>query len=124
MPGCPSPRSSRKRPQPRWSCRGRSCCWRERGLVRVSRGRLPPARLGQAYADWPDGLWPAHCGSAAVGKREFERHAGWVARLVAGSGAPVEHWWDLVADLLPALGWRHASDYSYPSAMSPTHEAL
>jgi hypothetical protein len=47
--------------------------------------------------------------------KDFDRHAGWMALAVAGSGVPAEHWREQVGDLLLALGWRtDRAPYSPP----------
>ena len=56
-----------------------------------------------------------------MGAKDFDRHAGWVALAVAGSGEPAEHWREEIGELLLALGWRTDRDrYSPPPAQSPT----
>jgi hypothetical protein len=56
-----------------------------------------------------------------LGTKDFDRHAGWMALAVAGSGAPAEQWREQISDLLLALGWRIDQDrYSPPPAHSPT----
>jgi hypothetical protein len=56
-----------------------------------------------------------------LGTKDFDRHAGWMALAVAGSGAPAEQWREQVGDLLLVLGWTTDRDrYSPPPAQSPT----
>ena len=64
-------------------------------------------------------------GRLPLGTKDFDRHAGWMALAVAGSGAPAEQWREQVSDLLLALGWRTERDpYSPPPAHSPTLDVL
>lgn len=60
-----------------------------------------------------------------MGTKDSDRHAGWLALAVAGSGIPAEEWRDEVGDLLFALGWRTDRDsHSRPPAHSPTLDVL
>lgn len=64
-------------------------------------------------------------GRLPLGTKDFDRHAGWLALAVAGSGVPSEDLRDEVGDLLLTLGWRTDSDpYSRPPAHSPTLDVL
>jgi hypothetical protein len=91
------------------------------GLVTVRKRRLTPTAVGVRCRQKPKALWQHIVGRLPLGTKEFDRHAGWLALAVVGSGAPAEHWHEEVAHLLFALGWGSGADpYSPPSAHSPT----
>ena len=70
-------------------------------------------------------VWQHVIARLPVGSTELDRHAGWMALAVAGSGAPAQLWRSEVSDLLYALGWHTAADRnSLPSAHSPTLDVL
>ena len=98
---------------------------RSLGLVTVRRGRLTPTAAGTRCRHDPQAMWRHIVGRLPLGKKDFDRHAGWLALAVAGSGVPVEDVQDEAADLLFLLGWRieRYSD-SRPSAHSPTLNVL
>lgn len=90
------------------------------GLVAVRKGRLTPTAAGVRCRQNPSALWDHIVGRLPLGTKEFDRHAGWMALAVAGSGVPAERWREEVGELLLALGWRtHRNNYS-PPAESPT----
>jgi len=91
------------------------------GLVAVRKGRLTPTAVGVRTRQDPPALLNHIVGRLPLGTKDFDRHAGWMALAVAGSGAPAEHWREEVGELLLALGWRTDRDrYSPPPAQSPT----
>jgi len=91
------------------------------GLVAVRKGRLTPTAAGARCRADPHALWEHIVGRLPLGTKDLDRHAGWMALAVAGSGVPAEHWREEVGDLLLALGWRTSRDrYSRPPAHSPT----
>ncbi len=90
------------------------------GLVTVRKGRLTPTAAGLRCRQDPAALWSHVVGKLPWGTREFDRHAGWMALAVAGSGVPAEDWHEEVSGLLLALGWRTRGDYAAPSAQSRT----
>ena len=95
------------------------------GLVTVRRGRLTPTVAGTRYRHDPQALWEHIVGRLPLGTKDFDRHAGWLALAVAGSGTPAEEWHGEIGDLLLALGWRTDRDpYSRPPAHSPTLDVL
>jgi len=95
------------------------------GLVTVRKGRLSPTAVGSRCREDPQALWQHIVGRLPLGTKEFDRHAGWMALAVAGSGVPAEDWRDETGDLLLALGWRSGGDrYSPPSAQSLTLAVL
>jgi len=95
------------------------------GLVTVRRGRLSPTVAGTRCRHDPQALWEHIVGRLPLGTKDFDRHAGWLALAVAGSGIPAEEWRDEIGDLLLALGWRTDRDsYSRPPAHSPTLDVL
>jgi hypothetical protein len=90
------------------------------GLVTLRRGRLTPTAAGTRCRHDPQALWEHIVGRLPLGTKDFDRHAGWLALAVAGSGIPAEEWRDEVGDLLFALGWRTDRDsHSRPPAHSP-----
>lgn len=91
------------------------------GLVLVRKGRLTPTAAGVQTRQDPHALLRHIVGRLPLGTKDFDRHAGWMALAVAGSGVPAEHWREEVGDLLLALGWRTNRDrHSPPPAQSPT----
>ncbi|WP_375431363.1 plasmid pRiA4b ORF-3 family protein [uncultured Friedmanniella sp.] len=95
------------------------------GLVSVRKGRLAPTKAGVRTREDPQALLAHIAGRLPLGTKEFERHAGWAALAVAGSGVPAEQWREQVSDLLLAFGWRTDRDsYSRPPAHSPTLDVL
>jgi hypothetical protein len=95
------------------------------GLVTVRKGRLAPSAAGTRCREDPQALWQHIVGRLPVGTKEPDRHAGWMALVVAASGVPAQEWRNEISDLLFALGWRSGSDRnSPPSAHSPTLDVL
>ena len=95
------------------------------GLVSVRKGQLMPTAAADRACRDPHALLQHIVGRLPLGRKEFERHAGWMALAVAGSGAPAEDWHDTVGDLLAHLGWRTSgAAYSPPAANSPTLDVL
>ena len=91
------------------------------GLVAVRKGRLTPTAAGTRCRQDPQALWEHIVGRLPLGTKDFQRHSGWMALAVAGSGVPAQAWHGEISDLLLALGWRSGADrYSPPSAASPT----
>ncbi len=95
------------------------------GLLTVRKSKLIPTAIGTRCRQDPRALWAHIVGRLPLGTKDFDRHAGWLALAVAGSGSPAEKWRDEISDLLLALGWRTERDsYSRPPAYSPTLEVL
>lgn len=95
------------------------------GLVTVRKGRLTATAAGIRCRQDPLALWRQIVGRLPLGPKDFDRHAGWMALAVAGSGVPAEDWRDEISDLLLALGWRSGRDrHSPPSAQSLTLAVL
>lgn len=95
------------------------------GLVVVRNRRLTPTAVGRRCREDPRALWQHIVERLPLGKKDFDRHAGWMALSVVGSGVPAEEWRAEISDLLLALGWQYAGDpYSPPSAQSPTLAVL
>ena len=95
------------------------------GLVSVRKGRLTPtAAAAKAHHD-PQRLLRHIVGRLPLGSTDFERHAGWMALAVVGSGKPANEWRQEVSNLLVALGWRSGWDQvSPPPPTSPTLDVL
>lgn len=95
------------------------------GLVAVRKGRLTPTAAGVRCRQDPRALWQHIVGRLPVSARKIDRHSGWMALAVAGSGVPAQEWRSEISELLFALGWRSGADrYSPPSAHNPTLDAL
>jgi hypothetical protein len=95
------------------------------GLVAVRKGRLTPTAAGARCRQDPRALWQHIVGRLPVSARKIDRHSGWMALAVAGSGVPAQEWRSEISELLFALGWRSGADrYSPPSAHSPTLDVL
>lgn len=95
------------------------------GLVTVRKGRLTPTAASAHCRQDPQALWQHIVERLPVGAKEADRHAGWMALAVAGSGALAQEHRDEISDLLFALGWRSGADrYSHPPADSPTLDVL
>ena len=64
-------------------------------------------------------------GRLPLGSKDAERHAGWMALAVVGSGVPAQEWRGEISDLLHALGWRSGRErHSPPPAHSLTLDVL
>jgi len=95
------------------------------GLVAVRKSRLTPTAAGARCRQDPRALWQHIVGRLPVSARKIDRHSGWMALAVAGSGVPAQEWRSEISELLFALGWRSGADrYSPPSAHSPTLDVL
>jgi len=95
------------------------------GLVTIRKGRLTPTAAGRRCQQDPRALWNHIVGRLPLGTTDVDRHAGWMALAVAGSGVPAEHWREEISDLLHALGWRTTrGGYAPPPAHSPTLDVL
>jgi hypothetical protein len=95
------------------------------GLVAVRKGQLTPTAAGVRGRQDPYALWGHIVGRLPLGTKDSDRHAGWMALAVAGSGATAEDWRETISDLLFALGWRANRDrHSLPPAHSPTLAVL
>jgi hypothetical protein len=98
---------------------------RSLGLVTVRKGRLVPTAAGTRCREDSRAMLEHIVGRLPLGTKDFDRHAGWMALAVAGSGVPAEDWRDEISDLMLALGWRTDRDrYSPPPAHSPTLDVL
>lgn len=97
------------------------------GLLRVSNGAVAPTKQAQALRADPH-AWEKHLRlRLPLGKTLFEMHAGWVALVVAGSGAPYVQWPDLITEVLSDIGWRNQDQFGNPYRVtfrSPTYEVL
>lgn len=100
---------------------------RSLGLVRVSNGMVAPTKKAQALRFDP-GAWEKQLQTKLpLGKTVFEKHAGWVALVVAGSGAPYVQWPGLISEVLFDMGWRNQGRFGNPNRVpfhSPTYEVL
>ncbi len=95
------------------------------GLVTVRKGRLTPTAAATRCRQDPHALWQHIVGRLPLGTKETDRHSGWMALAVAGSGVPAQEWRSEISNLLFALGWRSGTDrYSPPPAHSPTLDVL
>ena len=95
------------------------------GLVSVRKGRLAPTAAARKCGQDPLTLWQHIVGRLPLGSRDAERHAGWMALAVVGSGTPPEDWRSEISNLLFAIGWRSGHDrFSPPPANSDTLTVL
>lgn len=95
------------------------------GLVSVRKGQLSPTAAAKRCRQNPQALWRHIVGRLPLGSKDAARHAGWMALVVAGSGAAAQEWRSEISDLLFALGWRSGYDrFSPPPANSPTLDVL
>ena len=95
------------------------------GLVAVRKGRLTLTAAGARCRQDPQALWQHIVGRLPVSARKIDRHSGWMALAVAGSGVPAQEWHSEISELLFALGWRSGADqYSSPSHHGPTLDVL
>src|SRR5699024_6800555 len=62
------------------------------GLVSVRKGRLAPTAVARRHRDRSVELWRHIVSRLPLGRKDFDRDAGWVALAVAASGTPVEEW--------------------------------
>jgi hypothetical protein len=91
------------------------------GLLEVRKGRLTPTGAGVRVRQDPQAMLRHIVGRLPSGAKDFDRHAGWMALAVVGSGVPAEDWHETVSDLLYDIGWRAGRDsYERPSAHNPT----
>lgn len=93
------------------------------GLVTVRNRRLAPTAAARRCDGDPVALWHHIVARLPLGTKPFERHAGWMALAVVGSGAPAQTWRSEISDLLFALGWS-AGRGDPPSPNSPTLDVL
>ena len=84
------------------------------GLVSVRKGRLAPTAAARRLGADPQALWRHIVGRLPLGTKDAERHAGWMALAVTGSGTPPEEWRSEISELLHDLGWRSGYDRSVP----------
>jgi hypothetical protein len=95
------------------------------GLVTVRKGRVAPTAAGLRCRQDPQQLWQHIIGRLPLGTKETDRHSGWMALAVVGSGVSAQQWRNEISDLLFALGWRSGTDrHSSPPAHSPTLDVL
>ncbi len=95
------------------------------GLVSVRKSRLSPTAAAIRFRQDPEGLWRHVVGRLPLGSKDAERHAGWMALAVVGSGVPAQEWRGEISDLLHALGWRSGRErHSPPPAHSLTLDVL
>jgi hypothetical protein len=95
------------------------------GLISVRKGRLTPTAAAIKCGHDPLMLWHHVVGRLPLGSKDAERHAGWMALAVVGSGTPPEEWRSQISDLLFAIGWRSGHDrMALPPANSQTLEVL
>jgi hypothetical protein len=95
------------------------------GLITVRKGRLTPTGAGTRCRENPQALWQHIVGRLPLGTKEADRHAGWMALAVVGSGLPAQEWRSEISTLLFALGWRSGADqYRPPPAHSPSLDVL
>lgn len=95
------------------------------GLVSVRKGRLRPTAAAIRCGHDPQALWRHIVGRLPLGTKDVERHAGWMALAVAGSGVPAQEWPSEISELLFALGWASGHDrFSLPPARSATLDVL
>lgn len=100
---------------------------RSLGLLRVANGVIAPTKKARSLGDDPRS-WEKHLRTKLpLGKTDYDRHAGWAALVVIGSGAPYEQWPDLIAEVLADMGWAKKDQWgnSYsPGFASPTYDVL
>lgn len=96
------------------------------GLVTVRKGRLTPTAAATRCRRDPEALWQHIVKRLPLGTKEIDRHSGWMALAVVGSGVPAQEWRGEISGLLSALGWRSGGDryYSDPPAHSGTLDVL
>ena len=88
------------------------------GLVTVRKGRLTPTAAATRCRQDPQALWQHIVGRLPLGTKDADRHAGWMALAVAGSGVPAQEWRCEISDLLFALGG--AAEQDRYSPLPPT----
>ena len=107
---------------PVWELRATA---RALGLVSVRKGRIAPTRAIAARRGDPQAILRHITGRLPLGTTPAERHAGWMALVVAANETPAELWESRISELLFELGWRDREDpYRAPSPDSPTLDAL
>lgn len=96
------------------------------GLVAKRKGRLSATAAGRRGVDDPVALWRHIVSRLPLGRAELDRHAGWMALAVVGSGAPAEKRRPTIRTLLGLLGWqsRYGNVISDPQPHSPTLSVL
>lgn len=78
---------------------------RSLGLLSVRKGRLAPTAAARKNRERPVELWRHIVSRLPLGRTDFDRHAGWVALVVAASDVPVEDWTSETWSVLSAI-WR------------------
>lgn len=95
------------------------------GLISVRKGRIAPTQAARRCMEDPQALLSHIISRLPLGKSAAERHAGWVALVVAGSDTPAELWDESISRLMFDLGWRDSrNNYGPPPADSPTLDVL
>ena len=96
------------------------------GLIAKRHGRLEVTAVGRRGVDDPVTLWRHIVSRLPLGRAELERHAGWMALVVVGSGLPAEEWNPVIQSLLDLLGWEttYGNIISDPPPHSPTLTVL
>jgi hypothetical protein len=95
------------------------------GLVAVRNGHLSPTAASRRGRKDAVALWKHILSRLPLGKKDFDRQAGWMALAVAGSAVPANEWRGEISELLGAIGWRSGRDsYSLPPPHSPTLDVL
>ena len=96
------------------------------GLVAKRKGQLSVTAAGRRGVDDPAALWHHIVSRLPLGRKELDRHAGWMALAVVGSGVPAERWNPSIRSLLGLLGWQttYGNIISGPQPHSPTLSVL
>lgn len=95
------------------------------GLVSVRKGRIMPTQAAKRCAGSPQALVSHIVARLPLGTATIDRHAGWAALVVVGSGIPGDRWNPGISELLAHLGWHVPGSYSdLPPAYSPTLDVL
>lgn len=95
------------------------------GLVSVRKGRLSPTAAALRCRQDPQALRRHIVGRLPLGTKDADRHSGWMALAVVGSGSTVHEWRNEISELLFDLGWRSGHDRaSFPPVDSTTLDVL
>lgn len=95
------------------------------GLITLRKGQLTPSNAALRCRRDAQALLRHIVGRLPIGTKQFDRHCGWMALTVVGSGTPVEEWDSEISDLLSSLGWQLRGDpYGRPLAQGPTLDVL
>ncbi len=83
---------------------------RELGLISVRKGVLAPTAAARRCSGEPLALWRHIADRLPLGRKDFDRQAGWVSLAVFAAGTEFGGWTDAIRMILTDIGWRTTVD--------------